>query len=114
MGPCGPTDSPIAFAVVQGFYTPLNISYARIQYGMGCTTVMGGVRFYLFQPVSNVVSVFGSCSPNPCFTKPMISSRSLNGYWSGNQYLSFTPGVYTVAVADEWGDFEVAHFTVQG
>jgi len=114
MGPCGPTDSPIAFAVVQGFYTPLTISDARIQYGMGCTTVMGGVRFYLFQPVSNVASVFGSCSPNPCFTKPIVSSRSLNGYWSGNQYLSFTPGGYTVVVADEWGDFQVAHFTVQG
>ena len=114
IGPCGPTDSPIAFAVVQGFYTPLNISYARVQYGIGCSTLMGGIRFYLFQPVSNVVSVFGSCSPNPCFTKPMVSSRSLNGYWSGNQYLSFTPGVYTVVVADEWGDFQVAHFTVQG
>ena len=114
IGPCGPTDSPIAFAVVQGFYTPLNISYARVQYGIGCSTLMGGIRFYLFQPVSNVVSVFGSCNPNPCFTEPMISSRSLNGYWSGNQYLSFTSGVYTVVVADEWGDFQVAHFTVQG
>ena len=41
MGPCSPTDSPIAFAVVQGFYTPLNISDARVQYGIGCTTVMG-------------------------------------------------------------------------
>src|SRR2546428_1242920 len=63
IGPCGPTDSPIAFAVVQGFYTQLNISYARVQYGIGCSTLMGGIRFYLFQPLSNVVSVFGNCSP---------------------------------------------------
>jgi hypothetical protein len=114
MGPCGPTDSPIAFAIVQGFYTPLTISDARVQYGLGCVTVTGGARFYLFQPASNIVSVFGSCGPNPCFTGPMISSRSLNGYWSENHYVSFTPGGYTVVVADEWGDFQVAHFTVQG
>jgi len=112
-GPCGPTDSPIAFAVLQGFYTPLNISNARIQYGQGCTTVMGGVRFYLFQPMSSTASVFAGCSPDPCFTKSMTSSRSLNGYWSGNQYFDFAPGVYTILVADEWGDFAVAHFTVQ-
>ena len=114
MGPCGPTDSPIAFAIVQGFYTRLTISDARVQYGLGCVTVTGGARFYLFQPVSNIVSVFGSCGPNPCFTGPMISSWSLNGYWSENHYISFTPGGYTVVVADEWGDFEVAHFIVQG
>jgi len=76
--------------------------------------VRGGIRFYLFQRLSNIASVFGNCSPNPCFTKPVISSGSLNGYWSGNQYLFFAPGVYTIVVADEWGDFVVAHFTVQG
>src|SRR5439155_7998826 len=59
MGPCGPTDSPIPFAVVQGICTPLNISDARIQYGCGCTSVMGGVRFYLFWPVSYGASVCG-------------------------------------------------------
>src|SRR5579875_3412597 len=39
IGPCGPTDAPIAFAVIQGYYTQDNVSQApRVGYGVECTT----------------------------------------------------------------------------
>ncbi|MDG7000025.1 MAG: hypothetical protein JRN15_13030 [Nitrososphaerota archaeon] len=113
IGPCGPTDSPIAFAIVQGFYTGSNISKApAIQYGPSCTTVMGGVKLYSFRPMSDNASVIGKCSTNPCFTKPMAWTRSFSNYWSKNELVNFTPGLYTVVVADEWGNLVVAQFTV--
>jgi len=98
IGPAGPTDSPVAFAVVQGLYVPANVSSApRIEYGPGGTTVAGGIESYSFQPKGDLASV-----------------RSINGYWSKDQFLSFTPGTYTVVVADEWGHVATSSFTVQG
>jgi hypothetical protein len=98
IAPAGPTDSPVAFAVVQGFYVPANVSSApRIEYGPGGTTVAGGIKSYSFQPKSDVASI-----------------RSINGYWSKDQFLNFTPGAYTVVVADEWGHVATSSFTVQG
>jgi hypothetical protein len=111
----GPTDSPIAYAVVQGFYTSANISSApTVEYGPGGTTVMQGIKSYAFQPKSDVASVMGPCGPDACFTKSMSSSGFFNGYWSRQQILAFTPGTYTVVVADEWGQVATSSFTVQG
>ncbi|MDG6907723.1 MAG: hypothetical protein JRN20_18270 [Nitrososphaerota archaeon] len=113
LGPCGPTDSPIAFAVVKGFYTASNISSApRVQYGLGCTTLMGGIQMYSFKPMSSNATVIGNCEMNRCLIEPMIMTRSVDGYWSGNSFVSFTQGAYTGVVADEWGSFTVAQFTV--
>jgi hypothetical protein len=44
----------------------------------------------------------------------MSNLRSINGFWSKDMYLSFTPGTYTVVVADEWGHVATSSFTVQG
>lgn len=117
MTACGPTDSPIAFAVIQGHYVPGNISKAPgVNYGELCTTVMGGVRAYSFQPTSDVASVLGSCSPNPCFTRAISTWRELTQYQNGvgieGQGLNFTRGTYTVVAEDEWGDIALASFAV--
>lgn len=115
---CGtsPTDSPIAYAIMQGHHEPGNISEApSINYGMMCTTVMGGAEVYSFQPSSDTASVVGSCSPNPCFTKPVSTWRSFSQYPSGGgpePWTNFTTGVYTVVAEDEWGDLATASFTV--
>ena len=115
IGPAGPTGSPIAYAVVQGFYTSANISSApTIGYGVFGTTVMQGIKSYAFQPKSDVASVMGPCGPDACFTKSMSSSGGFNGYWSRQQIIAFTPGTYTVVVADEWGQVATSSFTVQG
>lgn len=107
IGPCGPTDSPIAFAVIQGYFTPDNISQApRIDYGPGCTTVMGNVQYYSFQPSGNNASVIGNCNPNPCFTKPVTESNTLNEYWNNGNVLNFTTGTYTLVAGNEWGQID--------
>ena len=112
---CGPTDSPIAYAVMPGHYVSGNISKApSIDYGMGCTTVMG-VTVYSFRPTSNTASVFG-CMVNPCFTRPVSTWRVFSQYPSGVglevHWVNFTTGVYTVVAEDEWGDTTLASFTV--
>jgi hypothetical protein len=114
MTPCGPTDSPIAYAVISGHYTLSNISSApRIPY-FGCTTVMGGVTMYSFQPQGDVAAVIGACG-SPCFTKSIGWSRSLYGVITSsyNGTEPFRDGTYTVVVADEWGDFLVSSFAVE-
>jgi hypothetical protein len=114
-GPCGPTNSPIAVAVVAGNYALSNISEApKIEYGMMCTTVTGGNAYYDFQPLSDEISI-GKCQtipPHPCGML-MASTGTIIGYWSGGQILSFTSGAYTVVVADEWGQVAVSSFTVE-
>jgi len=121
MTACGPTDSPIAFAVIRGHYDSRNISQAPpVNLGMGCTTVMGGVTTYSFQPSSDVASIYTSsvahCNSNPCQTRAINTSRELSQYFSGvgseAQGVAFTSGAYTVAAEDEWGDIAMASFTV--
>jgi len=114
----GPTDSPIAYAVMPGYYVSSNISKApSIDYGICCTTVQGGLTVYSFQPTSDVASVFGSCSHDPCFTRSVSTWRLLSEYPTGVgaavHWVSFTAGVYTVVAEDEWGDIALASFTVE-
>jgi hypothetical protein len=115
---CGtsPTDSPIAYAIMRGHYESGNISKApSINSGMMCTTVMGGVKVYSFQPTSDVASVIGDCNPNPCFTRPVSTWRPFSQYPGGGgpePWANFTTGVYTVVAEDEWGDLAMASFTV--
>jgi hypothetical protein len=112
---CGPTDSPIAYAIIPGHYVSSNISKApSIDYGMMCTTVMGGIKIYSFQPASDVASVVGNCSPNPCFTGPVSTWRVFSEYpvGSGFNWQRFTAGSYTVVAEDEWGNIALAQFMV--
>jgi hypothetical protein len=113
----GPTDSPIAYAIMPGHYVSGNISKApSIDYGMCCTTVMGGITVYSFQPMSDNASVIGNCNPNPCFTRPVSTWRPFSGYPSGVgaevNWVNFTPGVYTLVAEDEWGDIALASLRV--
>lgn len=83
---------------------------------MMCTTVMGGVTVYSFQPSSDIASVIGTCNPNPCFTRSVSTSRSFSQYPSGNgsgfYWTNFTAGSYTVVAEDEWGDLALASFVI--
>lgn len=113
----GPTDSPIAFAVVQGHYVASNITSApSIDYGICCTTVMGGITTYSFKADSDIASVYGAGYCNPCFTKPVSTWRLLDEYFvgvgAGAHAVGFTAGIYTVVAEDEWGDIALASFTV--
>jgi hypothetical protein len=112
-----PTDSPIAYAILRGYYVSGNISKApSVNYGMMCTTVSGGVTVYSFQATSDRASVIGDCNPNPCFTRPVSTWRPLSEYPTGVgaevSWVGFTKGAYTVVAEDEWGDIALASFTV--
>ena len=56
--------------------------------------------------MSDVASVIGNCNTNPCFTSPVSTWRTFNGYPSGvteENWVNSTQGAYTVVAEDEWG-----------
>jgi hypothetical protein len=116
MDPCGPVDSPVAVVTIPGHYDEANISSAPSpEFGVGCSTVEGGVKYYSFQPYSNMASVIGGsqgCIPSPCMMDVGSSGTSI-GYLNNGQASPFVHGVYTIVVEDEWGDMAVASFTVR-
>lgn len=90
----------------------------------------GTVDRMIFQPDSDNAtltgeSCFGSCTNATIGTYALTLNFTTHGYWDlpylatvsppagipGQPYsLPFLPGVYTVAVADEWGQVNVLHF----
>ena len=119
VGPCGVTTMPMGIALYRGNWSTLTISGAQpLQlYKPGpyyCPALMGGIRAYVFQPISETAQVIGPCSPNPCFTSNMSSTADVSGYWGTSliQFSDFFPGVYTVVAGDEWGNVLLLRFEV--
>src|SRR5580704_5511362 len=132
-----PNDTTVAQAVVlMGDYTLANVStVANVRFPLSCmedTTVDHAI----FQPSSSQANLTGiySVFPSNDTLGPFQLSTSFttNGYWDllnnsrqmnppiiNNQTpplpptaTPFVPGVYTVAVADEWGQAVILHFVV--
>lgn len=115
MGPCGPIDSPLAVTVLQGRYSISNISLApQINYDHMCTTVLGNVVTYNFDPMSSNVSIVCTSGPRPCAEKSLGWTAAIEGFWGNSGFASFSDGAYTVVAADEWGHVQVATFDVRG
>ena len=119
LGPCGRVNLPFGFQVYQGYHAAgqsLNQSQALALYPpsavYSCPAILSGIGSYTFHPSSDVASVTGSCSPEPCFEGNMTQASDFAGYWVGGSYRSFSPGVYTVVVGDEWGALLTVYFTV--
>lgn len=124
LGPCGTVNHPIGFAILKGNYTKDNISIGHplqlYQPGVfHCPMILSGIDSYAFDPASNLANVVGSCTPNPCFKLQIEDQALVAGSWSETlpfpgqaSFHQFTPGVYTVAGGDEWGDLLVLNFTV--
>jgi len=127
VGPCGALAEwhpPIGLAIFRGYYTVSNLWLANglTLYGPGlyhCPLIRGDMSSYVFAPNNDSAEFYGPCNLSPCFTTPMLLSRSFTGFWSGAPYFSptgtfhtFSPGVYTVVGGDEWGDIAVLHFVV--
>lgn len=123
-------------AVVSGNYTLQGLqSVANATIGYQCAEG-GGVESFTFQPESSLANITATscCSYGTFQAGP--DNLSLNfttgGYWDllnfskqlnppfiGSPYLPnppvatpFAPGVYTVAVEDEWGQAAMLHLTV--
>ena len=107
----------MGFAIYAGYYTISSILIAipLPLYGPGpymCPMILSNVDYYIFQPESDTAQVFGSCVPNPCLTVPVAMDMYFNGFWLTYLYVDFPPGIYTVAVGDEWGALTLLHFIV--
>src|SRR4029077_2721584 len=112
------------FAILKGNYTKDNISIGHplqlYQPGVfHCPMILSGIDSYAFDPASNLANFVGSCTPNPCFKLQIEDQALVAGSWSEilpfpgqASFHQFTPGVYTVAGGDEWGDLLVLNFTV--
>lgn len=117
LGPCGTLNFPMGFAVYAGYYTSsdifLGVPLPLFELGTYyCPMFLSNIDYYLFQAESDVGQVFGSCIPNPCLTMPMATYMSIGGFWLTSLYVEFPPGIYTVAVEDEWGTMFLLHFVV--
>jgi len=134
-------DSPVGAAqavVLQGYYTMANISSVANStvFGGDRCHEPNPIFHVIFQPSSSQVDlvsgccVLGSVKENQTSGPYSLStSFTTNGYWdlSANTNLletpevngspspvptAFVPGVYTIAVADAWGQAVILHFEV--
>ncbi len=127
---------PTEAVVLKGNYTVQGLqSAANVTFGYQCSQGVN-IDLLTFQPRSLLANLTGLGDPGNFTLGPHLMSLSFatNGYWdllNNSQQLNepiigqqsppvppiatpFTPGVYTVAVADEWGQDAVLHFTVKG
>ena len=123
-GSLGTTDPPIGFAIFHGYYTVTNLWLANqlTLYSPGkylCPMVRGAMSSYVFAPSNDTADFYGPCGSSPCLTTRVQLEDGFRGSWvvaqfgsSSGTFQIFTPGVYTVAGADEWGDLAVLHFVV--
>jgi hypothetical protein len=124
--------------VLKGNYTAQDLqSAANVTFSYRCSQGVS-VNLLTFQPSSSMANLTGVNIPasDGNFTlgpHHLSLSFATNGYWdllNNSQELNepiigqqspptppiaipFTPGVYTVAVADEWGQTAVLHFIVE-
>jgi hypothetical protein len=114
--PCGPDSYtvPVQLAVVQGRYGQDNYTSAKALslYNTGDLYPCGEVvslapTAFSFQPMNDSFSITGW---NPPYFGAASASISTSGYWTGGYsdvpaaFKPFSPGVYTIIGADEWGD----------
>ncbi|MDG6971109.1 MAG: hypothetical protein JRM74_00595 [Nitrososphaerota archaeon] len=133
---------PVEFLVLKGNFTVSQIiaggNNLTISYTCAEATFINQVAFNPKSDFANVTGVYSQGGQNNTFGPyAMGTNFTLTGYWDqitpqeaspafyspsldGFAYPGippspqhpFAPGVYTLAVADEWGDFGVLHFEV--
>lgn len=124
VGPCGALNDPFGVAVFRGYYAASSISSAKALqlYAPGiymCPAILSGIAQYSFYPQSSVAQIWGSCSPGPCPFRTGPQSIGVNGFWNTvpivqySYHTELTPGVYTVAAGDEWGQLLLLYFVVK-
>ncbi len=112
MGPCL-FHLPFGMALLQGDYTIQNMTEGQHLplYPAGlyvCKTI--GIVDFVFQPSSTKATIETYNSTN--YPVTMQYHLSFNGYYDGQKFQSFLPGVYTVVGDDQWGHISISHFTV--
>ena len=109
--PCG-QGTPFGIGVLAGYYSSLNVSIgtalALPVEPVNCliSSTPRPVAF-LFEPQSSTII---AKSPAGVTETSYTVNTSYSGYLSGGKLVPFS-GVYTVFLADEWGDALVTHFS---
>ena len=117
LGACGRSIFPFGVAVFKGYYNASDVSSADslslFPLGIPCD-VPASIPWYLFQGLSDNASMVLSEKGFP-----IQFDLSIDGSWSGSSasgnsatFESFSPGIYTVAAGDEWGELVLLHFAV--
>jgi hypothetical protein len=129
---------PVEAVVLKGNYTLQGLQSALTAILSGQCTLWTNVDHVVFQPTGSQANITGTSYQNRTHGPFQLSvSFTTSGYWTlpsnpgGNGLVPFTvvgpgqyppeppkatpfvPGVYTVAVCDEWGQAVVLHFTVK-
>ena len=118
---CAPGDSPVGFAIFQGYYGINNYTSGKSLPLYNTTTMFSCTvnyfpNVYLFQPKSDNISVYNDHQFRVNTTASV--SLSTSGYWTGGADTSSPAtfnafaGSYTVLGADEWGSVLLLHFSV--
>jgi hypothetical protein len=131
---------PVKAVVLKGNYTLQGLQSALTAILGGQCTLWENADQVVFQPSSSQANITGALYQNRTYGPFQLSVNfTTSGYWTlpsnpgGNglvpfdtvigpgqyppeppQATPFVPGVYTVAVCDEWGQAVVLHFTVNG
>jgi hypothetical protein len=125
---------PAEMVILKGYYNLQDLrSVANVPFSYVCAEAVS-VDHVIFQPNSGLVSLTGiydvTNSNQTLGPFHMSLNFTTGGYWdlrslsrelnppilgdrqNSPTYIPFVQGVYTVAVADEWGQAVVLHFTV--
>ena len=109
--------APIAFDVLQGYYTLANYTTGNVVDVHGpqvymCVTGAADLSYYVFQP--NGDNFTGSGSPGIGQSRTAQISVDVSQVWSDGPTAktALPAGEYTVVAADNWGQLAIAHFTV--
>ncbi len=117
MNPCS-LDLPFGIVVLYEYYNLTNYSQGHpliiYEPGTYACPIIFPVSSYEFLPLSDHALLISS--ENSPINYTMQSITYVNGSWVyvGNQleFRNFSSGIYTVVTADEWGEIQIAHFTV--
>ncbi len=123
--PCGTLNYPFGIEVLRGYYSDTNVSLAQPLKIFASTVYYCPVElqfgYYRFEPLSdNATLVTKSSSSGYPFSLPTSTTVTIDGYWTnkpigagGQVFERFSPGMYTVVAADEWGQILLLHFAVR-
>ncbi len=122
-------DGPYLFVVLSGNFSASSLAGlgGRGLAESGISEETTRVWSYGFNPFSSSATIEALICTATCGNETVgpyssVAQVAVRGYWTtptpGIFYRgppnSFSPGVYTVAVEDEWGDGLVLHFVVEG
>jgi hypothetical protein len=113
LGGCGTGNLPFGLEVLRGYYTQANVSSA-VSLELfppgpyNCPAIMS-IQYYSFRPLSDSFSFYPTMH---AVQTPAIASVTVTGYYSSGTLHNLEPGIYTIAMGDEWGQLELLYFFV--